>query len=282
MVDLHTHSTASDGTYSPKELVRLAKEIGLKGLALTDHDTLSGLKEAFEEAEKVKLPFLCGIEISVKYERQGHFHLLGYFLGPEIPEIEGALKKLQEARRKRNQKVVEKLQALGVNITYEELLKMGEGEIGRPHIARLLFEKGVVKSIQEAFDKYLKKGAPAYVPKALLSPEEAISLILKAGGVPVLAHPITLKLSEEELFSYIKGLKSLGLKGIEAYYTEHTQEFTEFLLDCANKLGLLITGGSDFHGKNKPDIKLGVGFGNLRVPDECFSRVLKELQAQLT
>jgi len=277
LVDLHTHSTASDGTYSPKELVRLAKKIGLNGLALTDHDTLSGLKEAFEEAKKLELPFLCGIEISVKYERQGHFHLLGYFLTPEIPEIEETLKKLQEARRKRNQKVVEKLQALGIDITYEELLRMGKGEIGRPHIARLLFEKGVVKNIQEAFEKYLKKGAPAYVPKSLLSPEEAISLILKAKGVPVLAHPVSLKLPEEELFSYIKQLKSSGLKGIEAYYTEHTKEFTEFLLDLAKELDLLITGGSDFHGENKPDIKLGVGFGNLKVPDECFTQLKQTL-----
>jgi len=278
MVDLHTHSTASDGTYSPKELVRLAKETGLKGLALTDHDTLAGLKEAFEEAKKLELPFLCGIEISVKYEKEGHFHLLGYFLTPDIPEIEGVLKRLQEARKKRNQKVVEKLQALGVDITYEELLKMGEGEIGRPHIARLLFEKGVVKSIQEAFEKYLKKGAPAYVPKALLTPEEAISLILKGKGIPVLAHPITLKLSEEELIAYLKELKKLGLKGIEAYYTEHTSDFTNFLLSCAEELGFLITGGSDFHGANKPDIKIGIGFGNLKIPDECFYNLKKAIQ----
>lgn len=279
MVDLHTHSTHSDGTYSPEELINLAKKIGLKGLALTDHDTISGLKEAFEYANQVNLPFLCGIEISIKYEKNGHFHLLGYFLSPEIPELDSVLQKLKEARKNRNKKLIEKLQNIGIDITYEELLNLGKGEIGRPHIANLLVKKKVVKNVQEAFDKYLKKGAIAYVPKALLTPEEGIAIITKAKGIPVLAHPISLSLSEEELFDYLKYLKDLGLKGVEAYYSEHTREFTNFLLDCAKKLNLCVTGGSDFHGENKPDIKLGTGFGNLRVPEECFTNLVNMLQS---
>jgi len=278
LIDLHTHSTASDGTLTPEELVLLAKKEGLEALALTDHDTTEGLKLAYETALKIDLPFLCGIEISVKYENPGHFHLLGYFLKPEIPELQSTLKLLQEARNKRNEKMIEKLQALGIPITMEELKEIAKGEIGRPHIANLLVKKGVVKNFNEAFDKYLKKGAPAYVPKALLSPEEAINLVLKAKGVPVLAHPVSLKLSYFDLKNYLKELKKFGLMGVEAYYTEHTKEFTEILLEYAKEFEFLVTGGSDFHGANKPDIKLGKGFGNLNIPFECYEKLKKTLE----
>jgi len=278
MIDLHTHSTASDGTFSPSELVRLAKSEGLKALALTDHDTTSGLKEAYETALEEGVPFLCGVEISVKFDGPGHFHLLGYFLTPEIPSLEETLCELQKARRRRNELMVEKLRNLGIEISLSELEAIAQGEIGRPHFARLLVEKGVVKSFDEAFEKYLKKGAPAYVPKALLTPDEAIRKILESQGVPVLAHPITLKLDKTSLSKYLEELKDLGLMGVEAYYSEHNQSFTDFLLSQARRLGLLVTGGSDFHGKNKPDIKLGRGFGNLRVPLECFENLKKALE----
>jgi len=278
VIDLHTHSTASDGTLSPSELVYLAKKTGLEALALTDHDTLKGLKSAWQTASEERLPFLCGVEISIKYERKGHFHLLGYFLTPEVPEIENTLQKLHEARERRNEKIVEKLQEMGIDITMEELREIAKGEIGRPHIANLLVKKGVVKDFNQAFEKYLKKGAPAYVPKALLSPEEGIKIILKAKGIPVLAHPVTLQQTEEELENYLKELKELGLAGIEAYYTEHTKGFTNFLLSLAKQLDLLVTGGSDFHGENKPDIKLGRGFGDLDVPFECFENLKNSLE----
>lgn len=277
MVDLHTHSTASDGTLTPRELVLLAKNEKLEGLALTDHDTISGLKEAYETAKQVSLPFICGVEISVKFEGPGHFHMLGYFAKPEIPEIEETLKTLQKAREQRNKKMIEKLRNLGIEITLEELKAIAEGEIGRPHIANLLVKKGIVKSFEEAFEKFLRKGALAYVPKALLKPEEAIERILKAKGIPVLAHPCTLKLTLDTLEKYICSLKEKGLMGVEVYYTEHSKEFTNFLLNLAKRLNLLITGGSDFHGKNKPDIKLGKGFGNLNVPKDCFENLQKAL-----
>lgn len=278
MIDLHTHSTASDGTFSPSELIHLAKREGLKALALTDHDTTRGLPEAYEAAREEGIPFLCGVEISVKFNGPGHFHLLGYFLSPEVPPLEETLKALQEARKRRNELMVEKLRALGVEITLPELEEIAKGEIGRPHFARLLVEKGYVRTPDEAFEKYLRKGAPAYVPKALLEPKEAIEKILQAKGIPVLAHPITLKLTPTELSNYLRELKELGLRGVEAYYSEHNRDFTNFLLNEAQRLGFLITGGSDFHGANKPDIKLGRGFGNLRVPEECFERLKKELE----
>lgn len=277
MIDLHTHSTASDGTYSPGDLVRLAKKEGLRALALTDHDTIQGLKEAYETSQETGLDFLCGVEISVKIDGPGHFHLLGYFLTPEIPSIEATLTTLQRARDRRNELMLEKLKALGIEISMEELEGIAQGEIGRPHFAKLLVQKGVVKTFQEAFDRYLKKGAPAYVPKALLSPEEAIVKIRQSGGIPVMAHPITLKLDRESLEKYLEELKEMGLRGVEAYYTEHSSSFTRFLVDLARKLNLLVTGGSDFHGANKPDIRLGRGLGNLHVPEECFHGLKRAL-----
>jgi predicted metal-dependent phosphoesterase TrpH len=278
LIDLHTHSTASDGTFSPEELVYLAKKEKLQALALTDHDTIDGLKSAYNTAKDLDLPFLCGIEISIKFEGPGHLHLLGYFLEPEIPKINDSLLKLKKAREERNKKMIEKLNNLGIKITLEELKEIAQGEIGRPHMAILLVKKGIVKSFEEAFQKYLKKGAPAYAPKALLLPEEAIKLILEAKGIPVLAHPVTLKLNLLELKKNIKLLKNFGLMGIEVFYPEHTADFTKFLIECAKELGLLLTGGSDFHGENKPDIKLGKGLNNLNVPFECYKNLEKALK----
>jgi len=279
LIDLHTHSTASDGTFSPEELVYLAKKEKLQALALTDHDTIDGLKPAYKTAKEVDLSFLCGVEISIKFEGPGHFHLLGYFLEPEIPKINETLLKLKKAREERNKKMIEKLNNLGIKITLEELKEIAQGEIGRPHMANLLVKKGVVKSFEEAFQKYLKKDAPAYVPKALLSPEEAIKLILEAKGIPVLAHPVTLKLNLLDLKNYLKKLRDFGLIGVEVFYPEHTIDFTKFLIECAKELGLLLTGGSDFHGENKPDIKLGKGLNNLNVPFECYKNLEKVLKS---
>ncbi len=278
MIDLHVHSNASDGTFSPSELVYLAKKEGILALAITDHDTISGLKEGYKTALEENLPFLCGVEISVKIDGPGHFHLLGYFLTPELNELEEVLTKLKIARNERNIKMIEKLRSLKIDITLEELMKNVKGEIGRPHIAKLLVKKGVVKTFEEAFEKYLKKGAPAYVPKALLSPEEAIKIILKAKGVPVMAHPFTLNLPPLKLKNYLLKLKEVGLQGVEAYYPEHTPQYTKFLIECAQELGLLVTGGSDFHGENKPHLFLGKGKNNLKIPFECFTQLLKILE----
>ncbi|HFC97174.1 MAG TPA: PHP domain-containing protein [Thermosulfurimonas dismutans] len=283
MVDLHTHSTASDGTYRPAELVRLAQGEGLYALALTDHDTVEGLSEALSAAKEAGLRFVPGVEISVRFEGSGHCHILGYFVDPENEVLRRTLSLLQRAREERNAKMVEKLQALGVEITLEEVAaRAGGGEIGRPHFAALLVEKGVVRSPEEAFEKYLRKGAPAYVPKARLSPEEAFSAIRAGGGIAVLAHPVHLRLSPEELTRYVARLKELGLSGIEAYYTDHSPEFTALCLELARRFELVPTGGSDFHGRNKPDIKLGRGLGNLRVPDECYDRLYARWERERT
>lgn len=278
MVDLHTHSTASDGTFSPRELIYLAKKEGLKAIALTDHDTTEGLKEAYLAAKEEGIAFLSGVEISVKFDGPGHFHLLGYFLNPELNALEEMLEELKKARMKRNLLMLEKLNSLGIKITLDELTAIAQGEIGRPHFAKLLVEKGYVKSFVEAFERYLKKGAPAYVPKAILEPEIAIRKILQSGGVPVLAHPITLKLDKAELAKYLEILVDMGIKGVEAYYSEHNPEFTQFLIEKAKSLNLLVTGGSDFHGVNKPHIRLGRGFGNLEVPYECYTNLKSALE----
>ncbi|MFN3921339.1 MAG: PHP domain-containing protein, partial [Caldimicrobium sp.] len=269
---------ASDGTLKPSELIYLAKKEGIKALALTDHDTVIGLEEAYFTAKEENLNFLCGVEISVKFDGPGHFHLLGYFLTPEVNLLKETLKELQLARAKRNALMLEKLRNLGIEITMEELSTVAQGEIGRPHFAKILVEKGVVKNFEEAFEKYLKKGAKAYVPKAILEPEIAMKKILENKGIPVLAHPITLKLKIEDLTKYLETLVEMGLKGIEAYYTDHKKEFTQFLVEKAKYFNLLVTGGSDFHGANKPDIKLGKGFGNLNVPFECFENLNKALE----
>ncbi len=280
-IDLHVHSTASDGSFSPKQLVKMAKEIGLVALALTDHDTIDGLYEAQTEAKKLNVNFVPGVEISVKFDGPGHFHLLGYFIDYEEPILVDTLKKLKEARATRNQQMLLKLQQMGIPITWEDVVRVsGGGEIGRPHMARILVEKGIVKDTEEAFSRYLAKGAPAYVPKARLDPKEAINIIHKAKGLTSLAHPYYLKLSNEDLIKYVALLKDFGLDAIEAYYTDHSLEYTNFCLNLAKKFNLLVTGGSDFHGANKPEIRLGIGKGSLFVPEEIYWKLKAAWQAR--
>ncbi len=274
LVDLHTHSTASDGTFSPEDLIRLAYKKGLKALALTDHDTISGLEMAEKEAQKLGLDFVPGVEISIKFEGPGHCHLLGYFIDYRHQGLLKTLARLHEAREKRNIQMVAKLKALGISISWEELEKIaGGGEIGRPHMAKLLVQKGVVKDFDEAFEKFLGKGKPAYVPKARLTAEEAIRIIGEAGGITSLAHPYYLGLSREETRAYVTSLKEKGLAALEAYYTDHDEEYTTFCLQMAKDLDLLVSGGSDFHGANKPEIELGRGKGQLAVPYEVYEKL---------
>ncbi len=280
-VDLHTHSTASDGTYTPRDLIRKAQEVGLFAVALTDHDTIAGLAEAEEEAQARGVHFVPGVEISVKFEGPGHCHLLGYLFDYQHPGLVKTLQTLHEARASRNQKMIIKLQELGVDITEEELKALaGEGEIGRPHMAKLLVQKGIVKDFDEAFERFLGKGRPAYVPKALLSPREAIEIIHQAGGLTSLAHPYYLGFPEEEVRLFVKNLRDYGLDAIEAYYTDHDPSYTRFCLELAQEFDLLVTGGSDFHGDNKPEISLGTGKGDLFVPRKVYEDLLKAWEAR--
>jgi hypothetical protein len=237
-------------------LVTRAASIGLAAIALTDHDTLAGVPHALNSKRKHDIQVIAGVEISAEYE-PGMLHLLGYF--PAYPDgLEIALQEVQTARKERIPKVIEKLNALGCMLTEEDVMtEAGEAQIGRPHIAKALLKKGYVRSFDEAFDEYLGKGKKAYVPEEKMTWEKAMSLIIRYGGLPVLAHPYTLSLSTEEAEAFIIGLKEAGLAGVEVYYPEHTPEQTARYANLASRLGLLVTGGTDFHGPYRNAISLG-------------------------
>ena len=259
-IDLHTHSTHSDGTLTPSEIVQLAKDVGLQAVSITDHDTLSGNQEALDKGNELGLQVLTGIEISVKYEVYST-HILGYNVDINNPKLLNMLERMQGSRNNRNPIIIEKLQKLGFTIDYAEVLQIAKGEVvGRPHIATVLTNKGFTKSNDEAFSKYLYDGGPAYAEKEILGPEEAFQTITQAGGIPCLAHPWFLKRNIQlpELEVIITQLITLGLKGIEAYYGDMPHKlYTEPLLALTKNHNLIITGGSDYHGANRPGIKLG-------------------------
>jgi predicted metal-dependent phosphoesterase TrpH len=274
LVDLHTHSTASDGSLTPTELVRLAKARGLAAIALTDHDTVDGLAEAMAAGQAYGLEVIPGVEISAQHT-QGSMHILGYWVNYESPRLAERLAVLQEARRNRNPRIIAQLNALGIPLTLEEVQRLsGGGQVGRPHIARALYEGGYVRSLQEAFDIYLGNQGKAYVSKFRYPPGEAIAMIREAGGLAVLAHPFTLGLDTYgSLKPFLKELMILGLVGLECYYPEHTLSQEALYVSLARELGLLITGGSDFHGDNKPEVDLG------RCP--CQARLTYDLVAAM-
>ncbi len=270
LCDLHTHTTASDGSDSPEELIRLSRETGLSAVSITDHDTTAGLARGAEAAGELGVEFIPGIELSVAFP-QGNMHLLGYFIDENSPALKEVLIRVQSARAERNPRILDRLNELGLPISMEELEEMAQGgQIGRPHIARIMVEKGFVKSVGQAFDKYLKKGGPAYAPKSILGPADAINTVRKSGGIPVLAHPFSLMTRDgRELEDIILDLKSQGLMGMECWYSEHDEHFTALCLDICRRNRLVATGGSDYHGKAKPYIHLGTGKGNLRIPYSC-------------
>jgi len=258
LIDLHTHSTASDGSYSPAEVVRLAKEGGLAAMALTDHDTVDGLPEAMAAGEEFGVEVIPGVEISAQFPG-GTMHILGLFVEYHNGRLDQRLAVLKQARIDRNPRIIAKLNALGIPITMARVDRIsGGGQVGRPHIARALMEAGYVQDLQEAFDKYLGWHRPAYVSKFRFPPDQALAMIREAQGIPVLAHPFTLGLgSASALKNLVIELKGLGLAGLEVYYSEHTPEQEALYLKLARELDLQISGGSDFHGLNKPEITLG-------------------------
>jgi predicted metal-dependent phosphoesterase TrpH len=252
------HSTASDGSFTPEALMRHAGQRDLKTVALTDHDTVDGLAAARRFAEQLDIEFIDGIEISAQFE-PGTMHVLGYFLDPHSKPLLEMLAGLQNARGERNPEIIRKLQAAGIDITYEEVVKAsGGGQVGRPHFAKVLVEKGVVRSYEEAFEKFLKKGAAAYVDKRRLSPEESVKTIAEAGGVPVLAHPKQLKVGYDEAGVLFERLKASGLGGLEVYHSSHNRTEAKHFRQLAEKLDLIVTGGSDFHGASKKYAELGM------------------------
>ncbi|OCC16475.1 putative metal-dependent phosphoesterases (PHP family) [Dissulfuribacter thermophilus] len=277
--DLHTHTTASDGSDSPKDLVKLATEVGLKAISITDHDTIEGLDEAISMGNALGINVIPGVELSV-IAPKGNMHILGYFIRQDSEHLKATLGIVQQARANRNPKIIKKLNELGIPISLEMLEQLSKGgQIGRPHFARALVELGAVKNVQEAFEKYLKRGAKAYVPKSVLSPEEAIETIHMAGGLAVLAHPFSLKCENiTELKGIVEGLVERGLDGMECYYSEHSPSFTQSLIELANSFGLVVTGGTDYHGKAKPYIHLGRGKGNLSIPYDCVKDLNNRLE----
>ncbi|WP_114300090.1 PHP domain-containing protein [Anaerobacterium chartisolvens] len=273
-IDLHTHSTASDGSMSPGELVRHAAKCGLHAVAITDHDTVEGVDEAADEGRKLGIEVIAGVEISANYKPE--MHILGYFFNGAHDNIKPALSRLRENRDVRNPKIIKRLNELGFNISLEEVEAEVMGSVvGRPHIAKAMLKKGYVKSIEEAFDKYLSTGRPAYFKKDKLTPEEGIKEILRAGGIPVVAHPIYLYHTWSELDKLFGNLVKSGLKGIEAYYVDNSADDTGNLLRLAIKHGLLVTGGSDFHGSFKNGIEIGVGRGNLKIEYVLLEKLKK-------
>ncbi len=266
-VDLHLHTTASDGVMSPSEIVRYAKTKGLQAIAITDHDTIEGLEEGLSEGKRIGFEVIPGIEVSAEHS-PGSMHLLGFFLDIHHPLLNERLEYLQKARAERNPKIVDKLSRLGIQITYEEVLKAsGGGQVGRPHFAQVLLEKKYVRTFQEAFDRFLKKGAPAYVDKLRFTTKEALHFINEAKGIAVLAHPNTLNMNgHSELENLLLRLIKEGLKGIEVHYPEHSPLEVAQYKALAEKYRLLITGGTDYHGIERNGLDMGVGRGEMKLP----------------
>ena len=271
-IDLHTHSTCSDGTFLPADIVKLAKEKGLSAIALTDHDTVDGLPAAIEAGKKYGIEVITGIEFSVNADTE--MHMLGLGFNIDCPHIRKVLDEMIIEREKRNHIVVEKLAELGMYITIEDILAEATSPVtGRSQIAKAMMKKGYVSTLKEAFDKYLYFGRPVFVERKSLTPEEAIELIHKSGGKAFLAHLNQTGKTDEELYNILSNLKKAGLDGIEGYYTEYTEEMSIRYRKMAADLGLLLSGGSDFHGENKAGYELGTGKGNLRIPYELIENL---------
>lgn len=280
-VDLHCHSTASDGTLAPADVVRLAHRNGLTGLALTDHDTVAGVAEAEAEAQLLGIDFLSGIEISAEFPHPGTMHILGYGVDPRSPALAQLTETLLAGRDNRNPRIVEKLNALGVAVTMDEWENEAGGNVlGRPHLAAILHRKGYVSSIKQAFDKYLAQGAPAYFDKERLTPREAIERIGASGGIAVLAHPVQLRLENDaQLERVLKDLVDLGLAGLEVIHSDHDASLVAKYSALADRFGLVKTGGSDFHGSTKKDIELGRARGR-QIPRAFFDQLTARVSPQ--
>ncbi len=290
-VDLHIHSTASDGTNTPAEDVRLAIEAGLSAMALTDHDTTQGYDEALAELTRAKeenpdldLTLVPGVEISAGYKGRD-IHILGLFIDPHNEELCRELKRAIINRDSRNDKIIARFKELfDITITHEELCAGNpKTVVTRAHFARVLCERGLVTDKNEAFKKYLNNDAPCYVPRDFMEPEEAIRLIKNAGGVPIIAHPLLYKLNHGEVLELLeKRLLPAGIEGMEVLHSTNKEGDAEMLKAMAEHFGLLKSGGSDYHGKNKPDIRIGVGRGNLSVPYEYFEKICERVQKDFT
>ena len=267
----------SDGTLTPEELVREAWRAGVRTLAITDHDTFRGFDQALEPARTIGLDLVCGIELSTKWDGES-VHLLGYFFDPpKLLDFREWILDLQASRRDRNVRLVARLRELGLDISLGEVEARGRGMTGRPHFAQVLVEKGYVETIQQAFDEYLAESGKGYVDRNEPQLAEGVQRIAAAGGVASLAHPVRLK---RNVSASVPALCALGMQAIEAYHSDHTEADTRLFLDLAERYGMLVTGGSDFHGTVKPGIALGVGRGQVRVPEAVLDRLRSHVKVQ--
>lgn len=283
MIDLHVHSNCSDGTLSPSELVHLAVQTGLSAFALTDHDTMAGVTCAKQEAAllpaSTPLTVIAGTEISSAYKSKD-IHILGLFVNEKSEALQQALSEALAARDRRNEEMVHRFEKENIFFTLDDLRVQNPNTvITRAHFAKYLAENHYVKSREEAFARYLNHDAPCFVPRTYMEPERAVTLIREAGGIPVLAHPLLYKLEKEELCALIERLCAVGLQGLETYYSSYTVCEQNIVAGLANRYRLVKTGGTDFHGANKPGLFLGTGRNNnLNIPDS----VLEDLKALLS
>lgn len=275
-IDLHVHSNASDGSFTPSEVVHLAHKAGLHHFALTDHDTVDGVAEAIQASEAYPtLTVIPGIELSCYYDNR-EIHIVGLYVNYKDSLFLQELKNLKDMREKRNQDMVQKFVDAGISLTIDEL-KHGNPKsvITRAHFARVLVERGLCQSKNEAFDKYLGIGCPFYLPKPKVTPEQVLKIIQNAGGTAILAHPYSYKFSKSELKTLLdRHLIDLGLSGMECYYSTYDQGQIQELRSIAYERNLLVSGGSDFHGVVKPDISIGIGRGNLNIPEKLLDQIV--------
>jgi 3',5'-nucleoside bisphosphate phosphatase len=277
VIDLHTHSRFSDGSATPTEVIDLAVEAGCSAVALTDHDGLAGLDEAEQRADATGIGFVRGCEVSASF-RPGSLHILCYFVSSASP-LADKLAELRAERERRNAKLLDLLTELGLSITREEVeQEAGSDVVGRPHFAAVLMRHGVVSSVNEAFDRYLGKGSPAYVEREHVDATEIFDLATQSGALTSIAHPMTLGLEPDELEPLLDEFVDAGVTGLESYYSSYDVLVQADLVAMARRHGLVPTGGSDFHGSFKPGLYVGTGRGELHVPDE----VLDELRARRT
>lgn len=281
-VDLHVHSNRSDGTLSPAQLVDYAMEKNLKAFALTDHDTVDGLSEAIRYADSLKATapdpekvpeVIPGIEFSTEYQGKD-IHLVGLYIDYNGKVFREQLQAFVDSRINRNRKMCGLLQKAGISVTYEDLLaEFPDAVITRAHYARYMLSHGYISSMAEAFDRYIGDTSPCYVPREKITPAQAVELIRRTKGVSILAHPLLYHMTEEELNTLTASLKEVGLAGIEAIYSTHCAADERQIRTLAAKYGLLISGGSDFHGANKPGLDLATGYGNLFVPSSVLDEI---------
>lgn len=272
-IDLHTHSTASDGSCTPTEVMEAAVNAGLAAVALTDHDTMQGVPEAMEAAEKLDIECIPGIELSAVYGDR-EVHIVGLFLDPRDSVLAKRLDSFRQIRKQRNLRMIEKMQAAGVDITMEKVRDLeGDAVITRANLARYLVHVGYAVSIKEVFDKYLSPGLPFYVPKTGVTPEDAVRAIRDGGGTAILAHPLLYDFTPAQLDTCIELLKNYGLQGIETYYSTYSPVDERNMKRLADRHGLLWSGGSDFHGSVKPHIQIGKGMGHLVIPYDILDKL---------